>query len=513
MAGINTNVRKRKLCIGWLVCSGLVTVFMLAHQTSLPSSHGATAATTIKHLWHSPASHSVNATDWIASPHATQEVRHIGFLKVHKAASSTMQNIFFRFGMKRNLTFVFTDHPNYFSRTASHHLPVVTPRLRGGHDILCTHGVFNIRTYGSVLPVDAKYIAIVREPLQQFVSSVNYYSQPAQQLSYLSAIRGNRVTELIRNPKYDPGFFSYTKNTMARDFGFPGTTALKKRFWRQFRSESSDIHQEVLHFKSVLERLAAFCRAEGGVNKGLLEIEASVWGAGISVSSDDCQLMVKEELDFISLLRRIQGSELGRRKAVPIQKDLCKKGLPSKSVPVSSLRFEISVIPPSGTGLSSELMPRAEMRVTPPPLSLSPPLPNLKGRRGVDEEGWDRGFNSSPRSDRQTDGHALSCHDTGKAGASSSEDEEDDELEPEDFLLESDPCLGDRLDDDEEDEEELDDSISFTIDVNMWETISSARFSTFSLSTELAEDRLDDDEEDEEELDEIRMIKPPASLK
>ncbi|XP_052812161.1 galactosylceramide sulfotransferase-like [Mya arenaria] len=398
MAGINTNVRKRKLCIGWLVCSGLVTVFMLAHQTSLPSSHGATAATTIKHLWHSPASHSVNATDWIASPHATQEVRHIGFLKVHKAASSTMQNIFFRFGMKRNLTFVFTDHPNYFSRTASHHLPVVTPRLRGGHDILCTHGVFNIRTYGSVLPVDAKYIAIVREPLQQFVSSVNYYSQPAQQLSYLSAIRGNRVTELIRNPKYDPGFFSYTKNTMARDFGFPGTTALKKvyaklteldgifklvllveyfeeslilmkryfnwkledilyisnnvyskkgwsvqdltpdditkfrqrnkldyyvyehfyeRFWRQFRSESSDIHQEVLHFKSVLERLAAFCRAEGGVNKGLLEIEASVWGAGISVSSDDCQLMVKEELDFISLLRRIQGSELGRRKAVP----------------------------------------------------------------------------------------------------------------------------------------------------------------------------------------------------
>jgi hypothetical protein len=93
------------------------------------------------------------------------EVRHIGFLKVHKAASSTMQNIFFRFGLKRNLTFVFTSHPNYFSRIPERHLPLVKPRHRKSYDIICTHGVFNYNVYSSLLPTDTVYIATVRDPL------------------------------------------------------------------------------------------------------------------------------------------------------------------------------------------------------------------------------------------------------------------------------------------------------------------------------------------------------------
>ncbi|XP_053386605.1 galactose-3-O-sulfotransferase 2-like [Mercenaria mercenaria] len=150
------------------------------------------------------------------------EVRHIAFLKVHKAASSTMQNMFFRFGRKRNLTFVFTRHPNYFSRSAHRHLPLVRPKLRNGYDILCNHGVFNYNIYSSLLPNDTVYIGIVRNPLSVFISAVNYYSQPSQLLSYLAFIRGEKLHKLIHNPDiYDKGFFSYTKNVMARDFGFP----------------------------------------------------------------------------------------------------------------------------------------------------------------------------------------------------------------------------------------------------------------------------------------------------
>ncbi|XP_053385833.1 galactosylceramide sulfotransferase-like [Mercenaria mercenaria] len=168
--------------------------------------------------------YSGNAQQQQQQKQQKQEVRHIGFLKVHRAASSTMQNMFFRFGLKRNLTYVFTNHPKYFSRTAQRHLPLVKPRYRNGYDILCNHGVFNYDIYSSLLPKDTVYLAIVRDPLAVFISAVNYYSQKSQNIDYIARIRGNRLQYLIQRPEvYDKEFFSYTKNVMARDFGFPET--------------------------------------------------------------------------------------------------------------------------------------------------------------------------------------------------------------------------------------------------------------------------------------------------
>ena len=153
--------------------------------------------------------------------HAQTEVRHIGFVKVHKAASSTMQNMFFRFGMKRGLTFVFTNHPNYFSRVRTSHLPLVKPTKRTGYDIICTHGVFNKSIYSALLPGDTVYLAIVRQPLDLFISSLNYYNQPGLRLDYIARTPGNKLQNLIRHPEvYDKSLFSYTRNLLARDLGF-----------------------------------------------------------------------------------------------------------------------------------------------------------------------------------------------------------------------------------------------------------------------------------------------------
>ena len=152
------------------------------------------------------------------------EVRHIGFVKVHKAASSTAQNIFFRFGLNRNLTFVFTQHNNYFSRESGHHYPLTKPKNRTGYDIHCIHGTFNHTLYSSLLPEDTVYLAIVRDPLQVFLSAVNYYTQATLHLPYLMKITGNKVQRLIRQPEaYDQEFYSYSKNVMGRDLGFPET--------------------------------------------------------------------------------------------------------------------------------------------------------------------------------------------------------------------------------------------------------------------------------------------------
>ena len=339
------------------------------------------------------------------------EVRHIGFLKVHKAASSTIQNIFFRFGHQRNLSFVFTTDANYFSRKKEEHYPILPPRYRTGYDILCNHGIFNYETYASILPADTVYIAIVRDPLELFLSSVNYYTQTEMYIPYLRSVPGNKVQNLIRNTSdYDPELFSYSRNVMARDLGFPATeisglldrhlkllerklklvmlveyfeeslVLLKRylnwdlkdilyipnnvfgkgytvlnltasdielfnernkldvviynyfyaRFWKQFSAEGEDIHGEVVHYKNVLKKLTTFCKnnykppkkgkipptkeespiLESVDESGVLIIKKSLWNKKFTVKLDDCKYMLTKELDFIGLLRKVQGSEI-----------------------------------------------------------------------------------------------------------------------------------------------------------------------------------------------------------
>lgn len=327
-----------------------------------------------------------------------QEIRHIGFVKVHKAASSTMQNIFFRFGLMRNLSFVFTENPNYFSRYYNVTYPVVPARLRDGYDILCIHSVFDEEKFANILPADSVYLAIVRDPVSVFVSAVNFYSQKSQLLSYLEVTPGNKLRTLLDYPQiYDTNVFSYTRNVMARDLGFSKSMGdkqvlkrlgelntrfklvlladyfdeslvlmrrylnwrlqdilymptnvynktgwsmldlnethinrLKKRnkldfavyeffheaFWNKFRAEDPSIHEEVLHFKDVLKTVRTFCQRVVNINmktlskpsKNFIIISKSKWNDQFSVRGIDCRFMQKEELKFIKILRRLQGS-------------------------------------------------------------------------------------------------------------------------------------------------------------------------------------------------------------
>lgn len=328
------------------------------------------------------------------------ESRHIGFVKVHKAASSTVQNILFRFGLKRNLTFVFTTNNNYFSTVSYRHFPLIPPRYRDGYDIHCIHGIFNHSMYSGILPKDTVYTAIVRDPLNVFISAVNYYTQTTLHLPYLKKITGNKLQKLIRNPEvYDANFFSYTKNVMARDMGFPATYSntevekylnnldkifkvvlivehfdeslillrrhlhwnlqdilymvnnvriknewsvanltaddvelfqsrnrldvkvynfFYKRFWQQFTAESPGILSEVLHFKTVLNKVLAFCknqplRPETKQTASSLKIPGSNWNQEFEVHSGACEQMEMAELEFIQLLRHEQGSDLNVR--------------------------------------------------------------------------------------------------------------------------------------------------------------------------------------------------------
>ncbi|XP_071084046.1 galactose-3-O-sulfotransferase 2-like [Haliotis cracherodii] len=156
----------------------------------------------------------------------SSEVRHIAFLKVHKCASSTMLNIFYRFGYKRGLNFVLPTKSNYISMIQQKGvISLVPPPAMSGYDILCNHvRRFNKEQFSRFLPPDTKYIAIVREPFQRMYSAFNYYRNLAR-FPFLTIIGGldpfKTYLNNIASLETKWGDYSVTNNRIARDFGFP----------------------------------------------------------------------------------------------------------------------------------------------------------------------------------------------------------------------------------------------------------------------------------------------------
>ena len=154
-----------------------------------------------------------------------QERHHIAFLKVHKAGSTTVQNIFFRFGLKHNLTFVISQDKNGYWPDCAKCLNKILPVKTGNHfDIFALHSVYHQNNFGRYLPQDRVIVAIVREPFERFVSAAYYY-RDVRRVEYLQKVpKETFVNDLVMHANiYDLDQFSRTKNSMGRDFGFPSS--------------------------------------------------------------------------------------------------------------------------------------------------------------------------------------------------------------------------------------------------------------------------------------------------
>ncbi|GIY06645.1 galactosylceramide sulfotransferase [Caerostris extrusa] len=101
---------------------------------------------------------------------------NVVFLKTHKCAGSSIQNILMRYGDKHKLNFVlpksgnYLGHPSKFSRT------LVAPPLTFTYNILAHHARLNYKEIRAVMPRNSIYITIVRDPIEIFESSFSYYS-------------------------------------------------------------------------------------------------------------------------------------------------------------------------------------------------------------------------------------------------------------------------------------------------------------------------------------------------
>ncbi|KAJ8348302.1 hypothetical protein SKAU_G00268910 [Synaphobranchus kaupii] len=156
-------------------------------------------------------------------PSPTLKPKHtsIAFLKTHKTASSTVQNLLFRFAERHNLTVALPyqacDHqfcyPHPFSTRFVH------PHTMPPH-IITNHMRFNLSELRRLMPKDTVYITILREPASMFESLFSYYNQYCQSFSRVP--KGSLETFLANPGRYyrrDEKYSMYAHNTLTFDLG------------------------------------------------------------------------------------------------------------------------------------------------------------------------------------------------------------------------------------------------------------------------------------------------------
>ncbi|XP_060882622.1 galactose-3-O-sulfotransferase 2 [Labrus mixtus] len=100
------------------------------------------------------------------------------FLKTHKTGSSTVQNLLFRMAERDRATFAFPHHSYQFSYPEKFRAKFVDelPDDSSQYDLLCSNMRLDVKQLKQVMPENAVYITILREPLRTFESVFSYYT-------------------------------------------------------------------------------------------------------------------------------------------------------------------------------------------------------------------------------------------------------------------------------------------------------------------------------------------------
>uniref|UniRef100_H2LVC2 Galactose-3-O-sulfotransferase 3 n=1 Tax=Oryzias latipes TaxID=8090 RepID=H2LVC2_ORYLA len=152
-----------------------------------------------------------------------QKPKHtnIVFLKTHKTASTTMQNLLFRFGELNNLTVALPIQAcgHQFCYPRSFNTQFVHPHTLPAN-VITNHMRFNKTALQHLMPNDTIYITILREPVSMFESLFTYYSRHCE--SFRRVPNGslevflNRPYNYYRPLEYDS---SYAHNCLTFDLG------------------------------------------------------------------------------------------------------------------------------------------------------------------------------------------------------------------------------------------------------------------------------------------------------
>uniref|UniRef100_UPI003AAAED5E galactosylceramide sulfotransferase n=1 Tax=Centroberyx gerrardi TaxID=166262 RepID=UPI003AAAED5E len=246
--------RKPKSIIGGLVLWALLTTVMLvlyslSNPTQVESrgSHERSCALSMSKSWQKNLTVHSQGTK-TKSEECSPKV-NIMFMKTHKTASSTILNILFRFGEKHKLKFAFPDGRNDFFYPSPFLCSQVKNYQPGDcFNIVCNHMRFAAQEVAKLLPPDAVYITILRDPVELFESSFHYYHRAVPLTWRISG--DDKLAEFLHRPRafYTPEAYNsfYLKNLLFFDFGFDNNLEADDP------RVVSDIHTLSKHFHLVL---------------------------------------------------------------------------------------------------------------------------------------------------------------------------------------------------------------------------------------------------------------------
>ncbi|XP_056156807.1 galactose-3-O-sulfotransferase 3 [Lampris incognitus] len=155
------------------------------------------------------------------SPGLKPKHTSVAFLKTHKTASTTMQNLLFRFAERNNLTVALPvqacGHQFCYPRSFTSHFvhPHTLPP-----SIITSHMRFNRAELRRLMPNDTVYVTILREPASMFESLFSYYNQYCQ--SFKRVPNGSLEAFLEEPWRYyrpDEKDSMYARNTLTFDLG------------------------------------------------------------------------------------------------------------------------------------------------------------------------------------------------------------------------------------------------------------------------------------------------------
>jgi len=150
------------------------------------------------------------------SPH-----QHVMFLKTHKCASSSVQNMFLRYGVQHNLSFVLPVQANYLGNPKPFQADMV-PASRlppgGRGDIFAVHTRLNPPQHAKVLHEDTKYVTVVRDPTTLFESMFNFFHLNAYSYNKTSLVELLSLS-LENQMSFEPKT-RFRPNMMLFDMGF-----------------------------------------------------------------------------------------------------------------------------------------------------------------------------------------------------------------------------------------------------------------------------------------------------
>lgn len=113
-----------------------------------------------------------------------QPKKHIMFLKTHKTGSSSVQNIFLRYGDDHDLFFAlpkpdnYIGHPTRFNRRLLLDPALLKSRYNVTYSMIVHHLRFNYKELNEIMPKDTFYLTILRDPVKLYESLFTYFDFP-----------------------------------------------------------------------------------------------------------------------------------------------------------------------------------------------------------------------------------------------------------------------------------------------------------------------------------------------